>query len=1265
MSMSKYEVLLQRVEEVLNLSLPVGSPDKAVAAFDGMKQLYKAIWDISMWHSQRKPMRLRACGAKQPGWYWLDNTSGISINVRGDSVLVKGHYDPTVGTHPELVQNITTFVPATWLGVDGMRTLWSRVQVVDNDGNAVQLPFAIKALHVWGTTDLRELFNKLMQDKTLQFYMSNAGGLASYKIAQNMGFVKAEHNIKGLKGRALPDTNNSFNVVKAFDENGVEIGLHAYEDPSKLNERFTKIFGNSDGIFVGKWKVVVVMDRIVIQGKNYGKFQDELDNAFCTGTAYSKGLFRFVGPSRLVTKLLGGKMTIASPWQFDGFDDKTIIANVSTWKGGLNCLLAHLGVMSQKDQIKFCDENPDMSGDELTDWATSLLKEKGLIKTKRIKYRGHYASMTYIESEEDVYATNLYALYGCQYKEEVEVESYSDEEPSTKEEVEMDPEYDQMDLFVDAGEQESVEPDTITARGSYFTTTTGEIVRAANEERFSFNLNKKVMEDEAMGVIVKSKPVTSFSIRELTNYFWSYAVVETGNGFECQVDMSDMHKLMYRVVKHNNKVGGKRHKDMQKLFVNGKHKDTPVIGIQELCDAISEIFSISKQEQLLDGSFADIKEDFPITERGWHRNCDGLNRLSNEDFVSKWNKLMKGFDTWPGLGNNGFVVKVDGYQFYVPGYKFLKASILPLDKATYDPVANPESLFGDSMQTVMMLFVAAREHSKGKAVNWAVNAAQHLTRMNSAMFEDKLNRMACAGTYLTIAPKFWDASEQGYISSVVALAAPEGHMSYSKDPVLFDKGFTGVMNGHNLPDDLFTDLDSADLYGMRSVAFVNTDLLLSQENDSDGDLCCLRYGIKAPLYTGQWRCMEKRVNAYIWGDNKPGEFGDGERNYKLKFKRWKLFSKQDIAIGIDANKCAKENISLMTSSLYQHSMMLEWCVLNGYIKPFWAKMLWSLYGYIVQDEAMRMIKHSDGRTGGQSDYYKATSVLVATSGDWKTMFHGLEYKDGVIRKDHSTRSDTGFLHAIEKYWDGFDKSNDKHKESLGVAIQGYVTGIARMLADHYAVDANGNVPNNYVKNNNIGRFSSANNAIQLSLDLANSRCSTGLYKMYNVLQRGYFSHCEANRIMISQANNASITIKSFSLKAPGHALGVKAAVSELADQGCKLPAVQAMSLAYILDDKVKTGWMQQHNYVGMGHTISSDSASPVCVMWLDMVKHCIPAKQLKKPVVKAKAAASSEPVVNTKPNADVDAQAEFKNIISAVLDDMDSFGNILYPSAKK
>ena len=326
MSMSKYEVLLQRVEEVLDLSLPAGSPDKAIAAFDGMKQMYRAIWDISMWHSHRKPMRLRACGAKQPGWYWLDNTSGISINIRGDSVLIKGHYDPTVGTHPELVQNITTFVPASWLGVDGMRTLWSRVQVVDNDGNAVQLPFAIKALHVWGTTDLRELFNKLMQDKTLQFYMSNSGGLASYEIAQNMGFVRAEHNMKGLKGRAIPDTDHAFNIVKEFDDKGIETGIRAYEDPSKLNERFVKIFGNSDGVFVGKWKAIVVMDRIILNGKDRKAqlYQQELDNAFCTGTAYSKGMFRFIGPSRLVTKLLGGKLTIASSWQFDGFDDRNV-----------------------------------------------------------------------------------------------------------------------------------------------------------------------------------------------------------------------------------------------------------------------------------------------------------------------------------------------------------------------------------------------------------------------------------------------------------------------------------------------------------------------------------------------------------------------------------------------------------------------------------------------------------------------------------------------------------------------------------------------------------------------------------------------------------------------------------------------------------------------------------------------------------------------------------------------------------------------------
>lgn len=1268
MSMSKYEVLLQRVEEVLNLSLPAGSPDKAIAAFDGMKQLYKAIWDISMWHSHRKPMRLRACGAKQPGWYWLDNTSGISINIRGDSVLIKGHYDPTVGTHPELVQNITTFVPAAWLGVDGMRTLWSRVPVVDNDGNAVQLPFAIKALHIWGTTDLRELFNKLMQDKTLQFYVSDSGGLASYEIAQNMGFVKAEHNMKGLKGRAIPDTDHAFNIVKEFDDKGIETGIRAYEDPSKLNERFVKIFGNSDGVFVGKWKVVVVMDRIILNGKDRKAqlYQQELDNAFCTGTAYSKGMFRFIGPSRLVTKLLGGKLTNASSWQFDGFDDHTVVANCSTWKGGLNCLLAQLGIMSQKDQVKFCDENPDMTSGELTEWAIGLLKDKGLIKTKRIKYRGKYATMTYVETEEDFYATNLYVLYGCQYKEEAEVDTFEEElaKADSASVVDSTVEIDPMDLFTNPGDVEAVEPEALSCKGSYYTTSIKSVVFAAENEHWDFNLNAQVMEDEKLGVIVKSAPVTSFSVRELSNYFWSYAVKETGKGFNCTVDMEDMNSLMYRVVKHNDVMAGKRHKDMQNIFVNGRHSKTVTIGIEELCDAVAEIFSITKSEELLDGSIGEIKEDFSITERGWYKDMDGLSRLSHEEFVAKWRQLIGGFGSWPGLGKYGILVKVEDSQFYIPGYKFLKGHILPMDRKTYDPVSNPESLFGDAMQTIMMLFVAAREYSKGKKVNWAVNAAQHLIRMNSAMFEDKLNRMICAGTYLTIAPKFWGIGEDGYISSITAVAAPEGHIAYSKDPILFDKAFTGVMNSNCLPEDLFTDLTDSDLYGMRSICFVNTELLLRQENDSDGDMVCVRYAFKPKLYSGQWRCMQKRVDKYIWGKNEPGVFGDGERNYSMKFKRWTRYTKAEIAKGIHANRCAKENISLMTASLYQHAMMLEYAVLNGYIKPFWAKMLWSLYGYIVQDEAMRMIKHSEGNATGQSDYYHATSVFNVVMGDWETMYLGQEERD-IFGKKTGKRNGAGFLNAIEKYWDEFDPTNNAYKTSLAEALRGYVAGVQNLLHSHKAIDEKGNARGGIVAGDNIGRFKNASNTINLALDLANGKCATGLFKLHNVLQRGYFRHVETNRIMISKANMASGMIKELGLRMPIDGAGVVRLVEEVAEGGgYKFPSIQATSLAYILDEKVRRGWMQQHTYVGMGHTISASKGSPVCVMWLEMIKLSIPAKKLKKAEPKKVSIAPIE----TKAVEVVDdgkLNEEFANIISSVLDDIDSFGNVLYPSSKK
>ena len=129
-----------------------------------------------------------------------------------------------------------------------------------------------------------------------------------------------------------------------------------------------------------------------------------------------------------------------------------------------------------------------------------------------------------------------------------------------------------------------------------------------------------------------------------------------------------------------------------------------------------------------------------------------------------------------------------------------------------------------------------------------------MIRVNASLFEDSYNRMIVKGTYLTIVPRFWNVNVPGYEHAVTTTACRAGYMTYSKDPVIFDKGVTGVINDAFFPESLFGELDEVDLFAMKSVCFVNNKLLMSQENDTDGDLCCLRYNIKLPLHFSMGMC---------------------------------------------------------------------------------------------------------------------------------------------------------------------------------------------------------------------------------------------------------------------------------------------------------------------------------------------------------------------------------------------------------------------------
>ena len=219
----------------------------------------------------------------------------------------------------------------------------------------------------------------------------------------------------------------------------------------------------------------------------------------------------------------------------------------------------------------------------------------------------------------------------------------------------------------------------------------------------------------------------------------------------------------------------------------------------------------------------------------------------------------------------------------------------------------------------------------------------------------------------------------------------------------------------------------------------------------------------------------------------------------------------DLAAGIDSNRKAKENIGLMTNGLFQHSMLLENAIFNGGMNIFWAKMLWNLYGYIIQDEAMRMIKHSDGKvlvvTADRCITVQLLSCLYLLETLKKKMFSGTVDEDGNSMND-------GFLQNINKYWDGFNPEDKKQYASLKVPSK----HMLQLLLHLYMSTIN--CSSKMVPGQFTGRISGvAPRNINLSVDIANRACINSVYN--------YSTFCNVD---ISYTQKVHVYLKGLPMK---------------------------------------------------------------------------------------------------------------------------------------
>jgi hypothetical protein len=268
-------------------------------------------------------------------------------------------------------------------------------------------------------------------------------------------------------------------------------------------------------------------------------------------------------------------------------------------------------------------------------------------------------------------------------------------------------------------------------------------------------------------------------------------------------------------------------------------------------------------------------------------------------------------------------------------------------------------------------------------------------------------------------------------------------------------------------------------------------------------------------------------------------------------------------------------------------------------------MLWNLYGYIVQDEAMRMIKHSGGAVNldGRSAFYEATSVMSLLKGDADTMYRGTQVeKDAKLSSEEVSKATNdneyvdGFLQNINKYWDAFDPNNTRHSGALQKAVLDYVNATAQFCYANYKKADQYNVSGHHT-----GRLMGNNTkGLSLALDIARRKCTNNEYKLFNVLNRGYFLHAEKTRLTKGNADSLAKLFVQQDLGNPMSAIDVAQACRILAQREIRIPSYHSMALAFKLDNNARNGWFAQHSFIGRLKVTASDNNTCV-VKWVSMV----------------------------------------------------------------
>ena len=318
---------------------------------------------------------------------------------------------------------------------------------------------------------------------------------------------------------------------------------------------------------------------------------------------------------------------------------------------------------------------------------------------------------------------------------------------------------------------------------------------------------------------------------------------------------------------------------------------------------------------------------------------------------------------WDGLrGDKDKMFVIDGEQFYIPGGAVMKEFVHKEEGSGRWFLSGPANV-------LQKLMVA----TKGRQVDWKLKTVNHDMDLQHSLLGKSMDSFTVPGFgNKAMLPAPWLRNNELVVLDKAYRGQNGSRVVGSKMPVLFNKAVAGYTMLTGLPKAIFGDIDDRLSLAMKNMVFVNIDVMMDHQNDTDGDMfrvALIDDGL--PQYNGLPDHM------HTWRDN----YVDGEYDLQMKFKPYRAYNSDDINEAVFESAENKNYVGKATNDLTLLSHLLQFLVSVGKFDFYTAVRIRDAYAMGMQDDVVRGIKHAAG------DLFKSSSMWNVLYGSFEKMYY--------------------------------------------------------------------------------------------------------------------------------------------------------------------------------------------------------------------------------------------------------------------------------------